>query len=95
MLLVTFIRMSKFKQLNLLELMLPENAACVFPGGARFRSETGSPGGEENRKLAFRQSFVAIKIVQLDFRRGREPEVGALYLEEIGSEFWKLAGTQE
>src|ERR1700722_6383368 len=94
-LLITFFRVGKFEKLNFLELMLVKNAPCIFTGRACFGAEASRPGGKEDRKLAFRQRFAAIKIVKLDFRRGREPEVGALYLEEIGSKFWKLAGTHE
>ena len=94
-LLITLFRVGKFEKLNFLELMLPENAACVFPGGACFRAETSGPGSKKNRQLAFRQRFVAIKIMKLDFRRGRKPEVRPLYFEEIGGEFWQLAGTHE
>ena len=46
-LLVTFFRMGKFEKLNFLELMLAENAARVFPGGACFGAETSGPGGEQ------------------------------------------------
>jgi len=80
--------MGKFEELNFLELMLAQNAACIFTGRPCFGAEASRPGSEEDRKLAFRQRFVAIKIVKLDLRSGGEPEVSALYFEEIGSKFW-------
>jgi len=44
-----------------------------------------------NRKLFLGNRFIAVKIVQLDFGSGREPEVGVLYFKEIGGEFGQLA----
>src|SRR5713226_5416577 len=87
--------MRELEELDFLELVLAENAARVFSGGAGFGAEAGGPGGHVNRKLFLGNRFIAVKIVQLDFGRGREPEVGVFYFEEIGGEFGQLARTHE
>src|SRR5467141_5198205 len=87
--------MRELEELDFLELVLAENAACVLSGGAGFRAEAGGPGGHVNRQLFLGNRFIAIKIVQLDFGRGREPEVGVFDFEEIGGKFGQLAGTHE
>src|SRR6266436_5645204 len=92
---VAFFRMREREELDFLELVLAENAARVFTGGAGFRAEAGGPGSHENRQLFPGNRFIAIKIVQLDFGSGREPEVGVFYFEEIGGEFGQLARTHE
>src|SRR5882724_8422331 len=92
---VTFSRMRELEELDFLELVLAENAARVFSGGAGFGAEAGGPGGHENRQLFLRNRFIAIKIVQLDFGSGREPEVAVFYFEEVGGEFGQLARSHE
>src|SRR6476661_8442506 len=87
--------MRELEELDFLELVLAENAARVFSGGAGFGTEAGGPGGHENGEVIFRNRFLAIKIVQLDFGSGREPEVAVFNLEEIGCEFGQLARTRE
>ena len=95
MLFITFFRMRELEKLDFLELVLAENATRVFPGGAGFGTEAGGPSGHENGQLFLGNRFIAIKIVQLDLGRGRQPEVGVFDLEEIGGEFGQLARTQE
>src|SRR6266481_4945640 len=92
---VTFFRMRELEELDFLELVLAENAARVFSSGAGFGAEAGGPGSRENRQLFLRNRFIAIKIVQLDFGSGREPEVAVFYFEEVGGEFGQLARTHE
>src|SRR5207245_1128790 len=71
--------------------MLAEDPACVFSRRARFRAETSGPGGDADGKFFLGNGFIAIEIVQLDFGRGSEPEVGVFETEKIGSEFGQLA----
>src|SRR5882762_1456336 len=87
--------MRELEELDFLELVLAENAARVFSGGAGFRAEAGGPGRHVNRQVFLGNRFVAIKIVQLDFRSGREPEVAVFDFEKIGREFGQLARTHE
>src|SRR5882724_8083925 len=87
--------MRELKELDFLELVLAENTARIFSGGAGFRAEASGPGGHVNWQLFLRNRFIAIEIVQLDFGSGREPEVAVFYLEEIGREFGQLARTHE
>ncbi len=59
--------MSELEELDFLELMLPENAARIFSGGACFGAEAGGPGGDADREFFFGDSFVAVEVVELDF----------------------------
>ena len=53
---VAFFRMRELEKLNLLELMLAENAAGVFSGGAGFGAEASSPGGNMDGEFFFGES---------------------------------------
>ncbi len=85
---VTFLRMREFEKFDFLELVLPQDAARVFAGGARFGAEAGSPSGHLNWQFVFREGLVAIKVVKFHFAGGRKPEIGVLNLEEVSGKFW-------
>src|SRR5260370_8443730 len=87
--------MGELKKLDLLELMLAENATGVFSGGAGFGAEAGRPGGDVDGEFFFGNGLVTVKIVEFDFGSGREPEVRVLDLEEVGCKFRQLACTSE
>src|SRR5713226_9265587 len=87
--------MGELEKLDLLELMLAEDAAGVFSSGTSFGAEAGGPGGDKNGEFFFGNGFVAVQIVELDFGSGREPEVGVLDFEKVGGEFRELASAGE
>ncbi len=87
--------MREFEELDLLELMLAQDTARVFSGGAGFGAEASRPGGDEDGKFFFGNGFVAVEIVKLDFGSWREPEVGVLKFEKISGELRQLAGASE
>src|SRR5260370_36464277 len=87
--------MREFEELDLLELMLAEDTARVFSGGAGFGAEASRPGGDEDGKFFFGNGFVAVEIVKLDFGSWREPEVGVLKFEKISGKLRQLARPRE
>src|SRR5712675_1306499 len=92
---VTFLGMRELEKFNLLELVLPQDAARVLASRSRFGTEAGGPSGHLEWQFVFWNGLVAIEVVKLHFAGGREPEVGALNLEEISSKFWQLAGSEQ
>ena len=86
-LLVAFVRMREFEELNFLELMLTKDSARVLSGGARFGAEAGRPRGDVDGEFSLRDGFVPVQIVELDFRSGSQPEVGVFELEKVGGKF--------
>src|SRR5580704_2565153 len=87
--------MGEFEELDLLELMLPQNAARVFAGSTGFRAKASSPGSHMDGQLFLGDGFVAVEIVQFDLRSGRQPEICVLKLEKIRREFRQLSRAQE
>src|SRR5260370_33523703 len=87
--------MSELEKLDLLELMLAEDPAGVFSGGAGFGAEAGRPRGDVDGKFFFGNRFVPIQIVKFHFRSRCKPEIGVLYFEEIGGELRQLARAGE
>src|SRR4029077_12555413 len=92
---VAFLWVGELEEFDLLKLMLAEDAARIFSCGAGFGAEASSPGGDVNRKFFFGHGFIAVQIVELDFGRGREPEVGVLNLEKVSRKFRQLARAGE
>src|SRR6266851_8153990 len=92
---VAFLRMSELEKLDFLELMLAEDAAGVLSGGASFGAEASRPGGDVDGESFFGNGLVPVKVVELDFGSGREPEVGVLDFEKISSKFRQLARAGE
>src|SRR5436190_3961735 len=92
---IAFFRMGELEELDLLELMLAEDAAGVFSSGAGFGAEAGSPGGDVDGEFFFGNGFVTIEIVKFYFRSRGKPEIGVLYFEEIGGELRQLARAGE
>src|SRR6266481_1514611 len=92
---VAFLRMGELEELNLLELMLAEDPAGVFSGGAGFGAEAGGPCGDVDGEFIFGNRFVPIQIVKFYFRSRCKPEIGVLYFEEIGGELRQLARAGE
>src|SRR5467141_51154 len=87
--------MSELEELDLLELMLAEDPAGVFSGGAGFGAEAGRPRGDVDGEFFFGNRFVPIQIVKFHFRSRCKPEIGVLYFEEIGSELRQLGRAGE
>src|SRR5258708_22907681 len=50
---VTFFRMREFEEFHFLKLMLTQNSASIFPGGASFGTQTCRPGSDADRKPIF------------------------------------------
>src|SRR6202171_1205553 len=92
---VAFFRMRELEELDLLELMLAEDAARVFSRGAGLGSEAGRPRGDVDGEFFFGNGLVPVEIVEFDFGCGREPKVGVLDFEQISGEFRQLAGAGE
>src|ERR1700674_1503249 len=87
--------MGELEQLDFLKLMLAEDPAGVFSSGAGFGAEAGCPRGDVDGEFFFRNGLVPIEIVKFYFRSRCKPEIGVLYLEEIGSELRQLARAGE
>src|SRR5690242_7049296 len=87
--------MRELEKLNFLELVLAEDAAGVSPRGAGFGTEARGPGGDEDREDVFGKGFVAVEVVEFDFRGRREPEIGVLDAKEVRGEFRQLAGAEQ
>src|SRR5690349_15631892 len=92
---VASFRVRELEELDLLELMLAEDAAGVFSGCSGFRTEASRPSGDVNGQLFLGNGLVAIKIVELNLGGGCEPKVRAFELEKIGGEFRQLARAGE
>src|ERR1700719_1517028 len=95
MLVVALLRMGELEEFDLLKLVLTQDSTRVLAGSTRFRAEAGGPRGYVDREALGGNGFVEIKIVELHFAGGRQPEIGVLNLEEIGGKFWQLAGRQQ
>ncbi len=54
---ITFFRVRKFEKLNFLKLVLTQNAARIFPSGARFGAETRGPRGKRRWGAGFPLTF--------------------------------------
>src|SRR5262252_1059570 len=87
--------MRELEKLDLLELVLPQNAAGVFSSCSGFRPETRSPRRYVDRQPVFGQSFITVQIVQLDFARWCEPEIAIFDFEKIGCKFRQLARSHQ
>src|SRR6266478_1296514 len=90
---VAFFRMRELEKLDLLKLMLAEDAASVFSSGAGFGAEAGGPGSDVDGEFFLGNGLVTVEIVEFDFGSWGEPEVAVLQFEKISSEFWQLART--
>jgi len=78
---VAFIRMREFEQFDFLELVLPQDAAGVFPGRPGFRPKTGRPCGDIDGQPVFGQRFIPVQVVQLNFTRRCQPEIAVFDFE--------------
>jgi len=87
----SFSPVREFEELDFLELVLAEDCRGVFSGGAGFGAEAGCPGGDTDGGVFFRNGFVPVEIVELDFGSRGEPEVGVFELEKVSGEFRQLA----
>ena len=105
---VGFFGARELDQLDLLKLVLADDAAHVFAGGSGFGAEAGRVGGEADGQPGFVEDFVAIEIGDGDFGGGDEPVVvvpevaawrrlrlGVGAAEEVFGELGKLAGAEE
>src|ERR1700730_14496469 len=62
-------------KLDLGELMLPDHAACIFAGGARFGAEAWRARGIAQRQLSFVDDGFTDEIGQRYFGGGYEPKI--------------------
>ena len=90
--LVGVFRARKLHQFHFLKLMLPDDAAHIFPVRSRLAAKAGRVGGERNRQPRLVQHFIAIKIRDRNFRRGNQPEifVAVRHAERIGGKLRQL-----
>jgi hypothetical protein len=65
--------MSELDQLDLLELVLADDAANVFPVGARFAAKTGGISGQTHGQAGGFERFIPIEIRYRHFSRGNQP----------------------
>src|SRR5260370_32379734 len=87
--------MRELEKLDLLELMLGEDAAGVFSSGAGFGAEAGGPRGDAEGEFFLGNGFVAVEIMEFNFGSWRKPKVGVLDFEKISGEFRQLARAGE
>src|SRR5712691_8073035 len=92
---VARLRPREFEQLNLLELMLPRDAARVLARRAGLRAEASRPGADLDGQRVGIDSLVAVEVVQLNFGGGRQPQVGALEMEHVRCKFGQVSRTGE
>jgi hypothetical protein len=95
-------------QLDLLELVLADDAARVFAGGAGLGAEAGGVGGEADGQARVVEDLVAVEVGDGDLGGGDEPVVVVFELaagdgfgvgigaaEEVFGELGQLAGAEE
>src|SRR2546426_11324307 len=92
---VARLRPREFEQLNLLELMLPRDAARVLARRAGLRAEASRPGADLDGQRVGIDSLVAVEVVQLDLGGGRQPQVGALEMKHVRCKFGQVSRTGE
>src|SRR6202008_2216638 len=79
--------------LDLLELVLADEAARIAPRRARFGAETGSERGEAQRQFALGEDLLADDIGEADLGGGDQPATVSRP-ERILGELRKLAGAE-
>src|SRR6185312_15166712 len=94
-LLVIFIRafrMRELYQLNLLELVLADNATHILSIGSGFAAKAWSVTGYRNGKAALLKRLFAVEVGKRHLGRGYEPEVMILDAEKVPAKFGELSG---
>ena len=86
--------LGELDQLDLLELMLADDAARVLARCASLGAETGGVGREADGKARFVEDFVAIEVGDGDLGGGDEPVVAVFELAS-GDGFGVGIGTSE
>jgi hypothetical protein len=95
-------------QLDLLKLVLADDAARIFAGGAGLGAEAGRVGGERDGQPRFVENLVAVEIGDGNLGGGNEPVVVVFELaagdgfgvgvgaaEEVFGKLGQLAGAEE
>ena len=77
---VGFVGARELDQLDLLELVLADDAARVLACGSGFGAEAGGVGGEADGQAGFVEDFVAVEVGDRDFGGGDQPVVVVLEL---------------
>src|SRR6185312_1982426 len=92
-LLVRSVGPGKFDQFDLLELVLPDDAAHVISVGTSLAAEARSVGGERKRQARCVKHFVAVKVGDRYFGGRNQPQVlfAVGNAKKVGSEFRQLA----
>ena len=90
---ITFIRVRDGDHFNFVKLMLPDHSPCIAPCTPCFFSETGSISGHQKGQFLFVYNFIIIEICQWNFSCRNQIKIFIIYLEEVISKFWQLAGT--
>src|SRR5687768_17581238 len=79
-------------QLDLVELMHPEDAACVLPRGAGLAPKARRIRDESLRKHMPFQDLIAIEVCDWNLRRGNQKQLFAADRVEVFLELGELAG---
>src|SRR5712692_12106869 len=92
---ITFVWPREFEHFYLLELMLALQAARVLSGCPGLGAKASRPGAELDGQRVGVECFLTIETGELNLRRRRQPQVGALQMKHVRREFRQLTHARE